>query len=345
MRTYLRAMALDGKTQFWNDSAEPEEIGRALDTGAVGVTTNPVLVTRTVLAHRDEWAAQVRDLARTVGVERLPHEVTARVVATAADLVRPLFERSLGGLGLVCAQVNPFDHGDAELMMAEALQFHALRPNIAVKIPVTAAGLVCIEELAARGVTVTATTSFSVPQVCQVAEAHRRGLARRQDSSGRAPLSFAVIMAGRLDDFLREVVKAGGLDVPDEVITQAGVSVTKKAYQIFHERGYASRLLIGGMRGPYHVTRLAGGDMVLTVAPAMQDQMLPPDVFYQRTIEQPVDQQVIDTLLTLPDFRRAHDANGMKAEAFAAFGPNVRTQGQFMDSYKALQDFITQALG
>ena len=62
-------------------------------------------------------------------------------------------------------------------MLAMARQFHAWAPNIAVKLPVTAAGLDVLEECVAEGITITATVSFTVPQVVAIAERHRLGLA------------------------------------------------------------------------------------------------------------------------------------------------------------------------
>lgn len=351
MRKFLSDMIADGRTEFWNDSAEPAEVLPALAMGASGVTTNPILVTKTVLAHPDHWAAEVRRLKTGLSLAQLPHAITAQVVTEIADLLQSIYGGSGGRRGLVCAQVNPVQHDNTVAMVAEAQAFHALRPNTLVKIPATAAGVEAIEELAAQGISTVGTTSFTVPQAIAVAEAYHRGLARwrkepllntnRHNGHTEAPQSFAVLMAGRLDDHLRDVVRANGLDVPEEAVARAGLAVVKRAYAIFRERGYESCLLVGGMRGTYHVTELAGGGLILTIAPAMQAAVLPEGVAYRRTISEPIAPATLERLLvTLNDFRRAYAEDGLSASEFAAFGALVKTQGQFMESYQRLQAFV-----
>jgi transaldolase len=182
-------------------------------------------------------------------------------------------------------------------------------------------------------------------QVVAVAEAFHRGSERyHPHQNEKPPRSFAVIMAGRLDDHLRDLAKANSLGIPEEVLTKAGLAVVKQAYQVFQECGYQSRLLIGGMRGLYHVTELAGGDMVLTVAPAMQAATLREDVAFHRSIHDPISRDTIELLWTIDDFRKAYDIDGMHPTDFATFGAFVKTQGQFIDNYRALQEFISQAL-
>ncbi len=344
-RNYLQLVAEKTPTQFWNDSAEPAEIQAALANGASGVTTNPILVTRTVQAHPERWHKVVRELARTMPAERIPHEITAQVVTEAADLLLPVYRQTGGKRGYVCAQVNPTRHGDTTAMVAEAMEFHALRPNIAVKIPVTAAGLDAIEELASRGVTTTGTTSFTVPQVLNIAEAFRRGKARRKGQAVEKNVrSFAVIMAGRLDDHLRDEVKAGRGTAAEEAIIVAGLAVAKRAYRLFREHGYESTLLIGGMRGHYHVTGLVGGGMILTVAPAMQAAIIEKGYTVCTTIEEPVPADLLAAISAVPDFRRAYEPDGMAPAEFATFGATVKTQGQFIQNFEALQAFVQEAL-
>src|SRR5204863_4624059 len=107
--------------------------------------------------------------------------------------------------GVVCAQVNPLRAGDRDCMYAMAKRFHAWAPNIAVKLPATAAGLDVLEDCVAEGITVTATVSFTVPQVVAIAERHRAGIDRAKANNIQPGKCFAVIMIGRLDDYLREI--------------------------------------------------------------------------------------------------------------------------------------------
>src|SRR5205085_7700378 len=142
-----------------------------------------------------------------------------------------------GQPGYVCAPGNPLRAGDRDCMLPMARRFHAWAPNIAVKLPATAAGLDVLEECVAEGITVTATVSFTVPQVLAIAERHRAGSVRARQNGIDPGKCFAVIMIGRLDDYLREVAHDNRAHVDESDIQQAGLAVTKRAYAIYQERG------------------------------------------------------------------------------------------------------------
>ena len=90
-------------------------------------------------------------------------------------------------------------------MFDMAKRLNKWSPNIAVKLPVTAAGLDALEECAAIGITVTATVSFTVPQAVATAERYRKGLVRAKKAGITPGKCFAVLMVGRLDDYLRDI--------------------------------------------------------------------------------------------------------------------------------------------
>jgi transaldolase len=91
------------------------------------------------------------------------------VVVHAARLLHPIHRSTQGQQGYVCAQVNPSLVGDREAMYATTKRFAAWAPNIAVKLPATAAGLNIMENICQEGIAATITMSFSAPQVCLTA--------------------------------------------------------------------------------------------------------------------------------------------------------------------------------
>ena len=188
-------------------------------------------------------------------------------VTKTAEKMLPEFERSKGQSGFVCAQVNPLRAGDRDCMLAMAKRFHAWAPNISVKLPATAAGLDVLEDCVADGIHVTATVSFTVPQALAIAERHRAGTERAREKGIEPGKCFAVIMIGRLDDFLREVAHDNQAAVSEADIRLSGLAVTKRAYQIYKERGYDAVLLVAALRGPYHMTELAGADLLMSIHP------------------------------------------------------------------------------
>ena len=336
--TYLDWVVEQTATRWWHDSADPGELELGLRRGASGVTTNPVLAVTAVKNNRERWRADVdRALARRLPAEQKAEALVEIAVTRAAEQLLPAFHRSGGRTGFVCAQVNPIRAADRNCMYPMAKRFHGWAPNIAVKLPATAAGLDVLEECVAEGITVTATVSFTVPQVVAVAERHRAG-SRRATANGITPgQCFAVIMIGRLDDYLREVQNDSQPAVAESDIVQAGLAVTKRAYSIYKEREYDAVLLVAALRGAHHLTELAGADLLMSIHPTYQEVLVSQDFVHELRIDRPIPEDVIRRLEQIPDFPRAYEPDGMTPGEFLGFGLSQRTLGQFIESWKQLE--------
>jgi len=330
--SYLQWLVKGTPTTWWHDSADPDELKEGLAHGATGVTTNPVLTARTLRSRPEIWSEALAAVAKDLPNERKAEEFMSYVVKRAAAMLLPQYEATRGRLGYVCGQVNPGRAGNREAMIVMARRYHAWASNIAVKLPATAAGLDILEDCVADGITITATVSFTVPQVLAIAERHRRGAARAR-AAGKTPgRCFPVLMIGRLDDYLREVVQDRRANVEEADICQAGLAVAKRAYALFKERGYECLLLPAALRGTYHMTELAGAEMVMSTAPNIQAQLLEPGVPRECRIDRPIAPDVIRRLQTIPEFVKAYEPDGMKPEDFITFGPTQRTLAQFIDA-------------
>lgn len=339
--TYLNWVIRNTATKWWHDSADPAELDLGLERGAVGVTTNPYLANLAVRKNRDAWAAETGAvLAGNLPAEGKAEALMRIAVTKAAEKLRPIYEASRGADGYVCSQVNPLRAGDRECMLEMARRFHAFAPNIAVKLPACAAGLDVLEECVAEGITVAATVSFTVPQVLAVAERHRAGIRRAKEAAVEPGRCFAVIMIGRLDDFLREVARDNRANVSEADIRQSGLAVTKRAYSIYRERGYEAVLLVAALRGEYHLTELAGAGLVMSIAPAFQKLFVSKDFPREERIDVPVPTDVIDRLRTMPEFVRAYEPGGMAPNDFIGFGATQRTLSQFCEvGWRLLESF------
>jgi transaldolase len=329
--SYLRWLASETATTWWNDSGDPDELTFALEHGATGVTTNPLLTNTALRAQPDFWRPLVGDVKGLTPGERAEKLIQVVVTETARRF-EPIYRATDGREGYVCAQVNPNKHGDRDVMLPMGRRFAAYAPNIAVKLPVTAAGLDVLEELIAEGITVTATVSFCVPQVVQIAERHRKGAARARAKGLRPGACFAVIMIGRLDDYLRDVAHDTRANLEEADICLAGLAAAKRAYAIYQQEQYEARLLIAALRGTYHLTELAGADMVMSVHPRYQKLLLQPGTAQVERWEAPVPQAAIDRLMTLPEFVRSYEPEGMQDTEFCAYGLAQRTLSQFIES-------------
>jgi transaldolase len=221
-----------------------------------------------------------------------------------------------------------------------AHRFHNWAPNIAVKLPVTLAGLDVLEECIAEGITITATVSFTVPQVIAVAERHRRGAERARQNGIQPGKCFAVIMIGRLDDYLREVAHDNKSHASEMDIQHAGLAATKRAYALYQERGYEAKLLVAALRGAYHLTELAGGDLIMSIAPPWQETFTTKDFPREERIGRCVPADVIDRLRTIPEFVRAYEPDGMAEEEFVTYGATQKTLTQFCEAgWKLLESY------
>ena len=338
--TYLEWLIRETSTQWWHDSADAAELDLGLTRGAIGVTTNPVLVSAALPRNREPWSAEIgRALGSNLAGEPKAEALIRIAVVSAAEKLQPRFEASRGTSGFVCAQVNPLRAGDRACMSAMAKRFHAWAPNVAVKLPATAAGLDVLEDCIAEGITTTATVSFTVPQVIAIAERHRAGIARARAQGIEPGRCFAVIMIGRLDDYLREVAHDAQVPVSESDICQAGLAVTKRAYSIYRERGYEAVLLVAALRGTAHLTELAGADLLMSIHPSYQEPFISQDLPRQPRIGEPVPPDVIQRLQQMPDFVRAYEPAGMSPADFMAFGLTQRTLGQFSESWKQVEAF------
>ncbi|MEK7751119.1 MAG: transaldolase family protein, partial [Acidobacteriota bacterium] len=291
--------------------------------------------------NRTSWAPQID----AVLVQRLEPEPKAealmRIVVThTAEKLMPEFERTGGASGFVCGQVNPNRAGDRDSMLAMARRYAQWMPNIAVKLPATAAGMDVLEDCIAEGITVTSTVNFTVPQVITVAERHRQGI-QRAAGNGVAPgKCFAVIMIGRLDDYLREIAHDSQAAVTESDIRQAGLAVTKRAYSIYKERGYEAVLLVAALRGTYHLTELAGADLVMSIAPAFQEPFVSREFPREERIDCEVPADVIARLGAMPEFVRAYEPGGMAPSQFLSYGLTQRTLSQFIEAgWRLIENF------
>jgi transaldolase len=327
---YLRWLASETPTVWWHDSADPAEVDVGLDHAAVGVTTNPVLTQRALVAQPAKWRDALGPSVTKLSPVEQAQAITRVVACDAAAKFEAEHAASGGAMGYVCAQVDPTRAGDRETMLAMVRRYHTWAPNIAVKMPVTAAGLDVLEECIAEGITVTATISFTVPQVVAVAERHRAGAARARQAGIEPGHCFAVIMIGRLDDYIRDVAWDGRAAVSEADVRQAGLAVSKRAYQIYKEEGYEAVLLVAALRGTYHMTELAGAELVMSIHPRHQAMLLEPGVPQEKRIERPIAPNVIDRLCRVPEFVRSFEPDGMPPSEFIAYGATQRTLSQFI---------------
>jgi len=340
-KTYLNWVSEKSKTSWWHDSADPSELRDALGMGACGITTNPMLVKATLLTSQNEWKGKINteELLGMDSSERARY-LTFEVVTENAKSIEQLHKLNPHRDGYICAQVDPSLCGSRGEMIAMAKYYNGAGPNIAVKLPATKAGLDVLEELVSIGVTCTATVSFTYPQVIAVAERHLKGLERARKNGIQGGECFAVIMIGRLDDYLREVVTDNNINISEDDIRQAGLAVTKKAYAVYQKRSYKAHLLVAALRGTYHMTELAGADLIVSIRPEYQNILNSSNLPFEELIDKDVPADVIRRLLAVREFKKAYEENGMMEEDFISYGVTQKTLSEFASDggWKGIND-------
>lgn len=346
----LHQMTQTTPTVLWNDSADPDELRWSIEQGGIGATCNPVIAHTVLKSRLAEWRPRIASL-----IEALPGATEddigwAAVEALSIDaaaLLRPAFAAHQGRNGRLSIQTDPRLYRNATAIVEQAVRFHALAPNMIVKIPATRAGIEAIEETTARGITINATVSFTLPQSVAVAEAVERGLARHQrgggDISSMGPV--CTVMVGRLDDWLKAVMEKESITTNPGHLEWAGVAVFKKAYALFRERGYRTRLLSAAFRNHMHWSEFIGGDVVISPPCAWQKRFAASDIEIRSRIETPVDRAIVDDLSRrFADFRRAYDERGLTVDEFDGFPPTRRTLRQFLGACDDLRALIRDVM-
>lgn len=315
---------------WWTDTANYTTMDKAIEDGATGVTTNPILVKKSLYASPDFWRPYLDSAAGLEGDAKV-EEILRCITVEISKKFLPIYEKTNGAQGYVCAQVNPKMQGDSIAMTEMGKRLASWAPNIAVKIPATAAGIRTIEELAAEGITTVGTVSFTTPQAVAIAAAQQRGIDRCRAAGKKPGAAFSVIMVGRLDDYLRDLIPDMQAEIANEDIIQAGVAAIKKAHAICKERGYESKLMPAALRGGYHALALAGSDMSFSIAENIVEILLTETDFAPHFDEQ-VSEKTIKALSEVPDFVRAYNVEKLPESEFICYGATQRTLSQFIET-------------
>ena len=221
-----RGMLLDGSFQRLMD-----------EDGICGITSNPTILARALLETDDYREAIARLAGEYSDTEALYEALVLEDIRLAADLLRPVYDKTGGVDGYVSLEITPelANDTDGSVREAERLWQAIDRPNAMIKIPATAAGLPAIRTLVERGVNVNATLIFSPARYRQVAEAWAGGMQARIEAGQPVAqvASVASFFVSRIETLADQRLAA--LDDPraKELQGQVAVAAAKLAYREF----------------------------------------------------------------------------------------------------------------
>jgi transaldolase len=192
-----------------------------------GLTSNPTIFERAFKTSTAYDSAILREAVRGTSAEDSFFELALDDLTRAADLLRPIFERSDGVDGWVSLEVSPLLAREAyeTVVAAKNLFARAGRPNLMIKIPGTKECLPAIEELIYSGVPVNVTLLFSREHYLGAAEAYLRGIERRIQSGLRPDIhSVASVFVSRWD-------AAMASKITKPLRNRLGIAMAQRIYQ------------------------------------------------------------------------------------------------------------------
>ena len=230
-----QSLWLDNITRDLLDSGT---LARYIDQLSVtGLTSNPTIFDHAI-KNSSAYDATIRKKVKEgKSGEDLFFELALEDLTRAADLFRPIWDRTRGVDGWVSLEVSPLLAHDtpSTLTAAKALHARAGRPNLLIKIPGTKEGLPAIEEAIFAGIPINVTLLFSSAQYLAAAEAFMRGIERRVAAGLQPEIeSVASVFISRWDAAVKD-------RVPEALRNQLGIAIAKRTYKAY-------RALLGSPR-------------------------------------------------------------------------------------------------
>ena len=220
------------------DLLETGTLKRYIDELSVtGLTSNPTIFDHAIKNSSAYDAAIRQKVKEGKSGEELFFELALEDLTRAADLFRPIWDRTAGVDGWVSLEVSPLLAHDTASTLAAARALHARagRPNLLIKIPGTKEGLPAIEEAIFAGVPINVTLLFSHEHYLAAADAFLRGIERRVAAGLPSEVgSVASVFISRWD-------AAVNGRVPEALRNQLGIAIAKRTYKAY-------RTLLGSPR-------------------------------------------------------------------------------------------------
>jgi transaldolase len=222
------------------DTLENGEVARMIEKdGLAGMTSNPSIFEKAINEH-DDYDEAISELTRSgISTKEIYETLTFEDVRHAADLFRPVYDKSNGHDGFVSLEISPHLAYDTEQTIVEAKRLWTTlnRPNIMIKVPATRESLPAITQLITAGVNINVTLLFGVMRYREVVDAFMAGLEARATIG--QPLehitSVASFFLSRIDVLvdkrLDELAKIVTSESAGTLRGQTAVACARLAYQ------------------------------------------------------------------------------------------------------------------
>src|SRR5438034_9896468 len=273
------------------------------ELSVTGLTSNPTIFDHAIKNSSAYDAVIRKKLGEGKSGEELFFELALEDLTRAADLFRPIYDRTDSVDGWVSLELSPLLAYDTARTLAAAKSLHARagRPNLLIKIPGTKEGLPAIEEAIFAGVPINVTLLFSREHYVAAAEAFMRGIERRMAAGLKPEVgSVASLFISRWD-------AAVAAKVPEVLRNQLGIAIAKRTYK-------ACRSLLGSPRWQRAYNAGARPQRLLWASTGTKDPQAS-DVLYIKALAAPF------TVNTMPEGTlKALAEHGQLGEIMSADG-------------------------
>ncbi len=231
------------------------------EDGLRGMTSNPAIFQK-ALAGTSDYNEEIQELNRRgKTVLEMFEALAVKDVRLAADIFRPLYDRTHGEHGYVSLEVNPHlaHYAAATYQEARRLWRQVDRPNLFIKVPATSEALPVITQLLSEGINVNVTLIFGLARYAQVAEAFIAGIEKRVQSGlpVKQLRSVASFFLSRVDALLdpriEAIMQAGGENaaLARELRGAVAIALAKVAYQMYRQNMASDRWKVLAEKGAH----------------------------------------------------------------------------------------------
>lgn len=311
---------IESGTKLYLDSVDPDEVSKNLAWGAVGATSNPVIISDIVAAGSlDSEIESMLDAGRDDA--EIAWELTDQLVRQAQERFLPIWKDTKGNAGWVSFELDPLlEDPDASMPEADRTRHYVElgkrwnkgHRNRMIKVPATDAGIDALEELAAAGVTLNVTLIFTEDQYERARNAVWRG-AQRRDSLDDFKSVYSIFIS-RIDVYTEEHVP----ELSEAAQGQVGIVNAKQLWAANQEfwKDKPTRLqqeIIFASTGtkkpgdpPWKYVKALAGSDIQTNPPKTNQAVAESDEKFDRQVDKMPPREVLDEISRKVDFAAMH---------------------------------------
>jgi transaldolase / glucose-6-phosphate isomerase len=281
------------------------ELQRLIDEdGLRGMTSNPSIFEKAITGSTD-YADFLKSLDSRpeLNATQRYEMLAVRDIQDAADILRPVYEKTKRRDGYVSLEVSPLLGRDTQGSISEARRLwkEVKRENVMIKVPGTLEGLPAIQQLLSEGININITLLFAQEMYEKVAQAYITALETLAKNGGDVSKmgSVASFFVSRIDtsvdktvnEKLKTAAKPEGITLLKGLLGKVAIANAKMAYARYQEifsgprwqalvaKGAQTQRLLWAStstknpnyRDVMYVEELIGQDTVDTIPPATFD--------------------------------------------------------------------------